>query len=113
MATGSIPTEALAETVAVKPARPLGVALLGLGNYAETELAPSLQETQFCRLTGLVSGHPDKAARWARKYRIPAGNIYNYENFDRIADNPEIDIVYVVTPPALHREYVVRAAKAK
>ena len=39
-------------------------------------------------------------------------NIYNYDNFDRIADNPEIDIVYVVTPPALHPEFTIRAAKA-
>ncbi len=112
VAAAGMPADASAEAPAARPGRPLGVALLGLGNYAETELAPSLQETRFCRLAGLVSGHPEKAARWARQYGVPAKNIYNYENFDRIARNPDIDIVYVVTPPALHREYVVRAAKA-
>jgi glucose-fructose oxidoreductase len=90
----------------------LGVALLGLGRYASGQLAPALQETNLCQLTGVVSGHPDKAAQWADKYGFPQKNIYNYDNFDSIANNPNIDIVYVVTPPALHPEFVIRAAKA-
>lgn len=39
-------------------------------------------------------------------------NIYNYDNLERIADNRGIDIVYVVTPPALHPEFALRLAKA-
>ncbi len=39
-------------------------------------------------------------------------NIYNYASFDRIADNPDIDIVYVVLPNAMHAEYTIRAARA-
>ena len=94
------------------PARPLGVALLGLGSYSANELAPALQETKRCRLTGVVSGSPDKAARWARHYDLPKKNLYNYDNLERIAENPDIDIVYVVTPPALHAQFAIRAAKA-
>jgi glucose-fructose oxidoreductase len=90
----------------------LGVALLGLGRYASGQLAPALQETNLCELRGVVSGHPDKAAQWADQYGFPTKNIYNYDNFDSIAHNPDIDIVYVVTPPALHPEFVIRAAKA-
>ena len=90
----------------------LGVALLGLGRYATHQLAPALQETNHCQLTGVVSGHPDKAAQWASRYGFPKKNIYNYDNFDSIASNPDIDIVYVVTPVALHPEFVIRAAKA-
>ncbi len=63
-------------------------------------------------LAGVVSGHPEKIAKWQKQYSLPEKNCYNYENFDRIADNPEIDIVYVVTPNTLHRDHVVRAAKA-
>lgn len=90
----------------------LGVALLGLGRYATTELAPALQQTNLCELRGVVTGHPDKAVQWAQQYKLPPKNIYNYDNFDRIAHNPDIDIVYVVTPPALHPEFAIRAAKA-
>ncbi|MGA9875331.1 MAG: Gfo/Idh/MocA family oxidoreductase, partial [Solirubrobacteraceae bacterium] len=106
------PSSSRAEILAANQGRPLGVALLGLGNYATGELGPSLRETKFCRLAGVVSGHPEKAAQWARDYDLPAKNLYNYENFDRIADNPDIDIVYVVTPPAIHPEFVIRAARA-
>ncbi|PSR55744.1 glucose-fructose oxidoreductase [Adhaeribacter arboris] len=91
----------------------LGIALLGLGKYSEGQLAPALQETENCYLAGIVTGSPDKVDKWKRQYDIPDKNVYSYENFDQIKDNPDIDIVYVVTPNALHREYVVRAARAK
>jgi glucose-fructose oxidoreductase len=90
----------------------LGVALLGLGRYATGQLAPALQLTKNCRLAGVVSGHPEKLAQWAKDFSLPEKNLYNYENFDRIADNPDIDIVYVVTPPGLHAPFAIRAAKA-
>ena len=92
--------------------RKLGIALLGLGGYSTYELGPALRQTNLCRLTGVVTGSPEKAERWAATYSLDKKNIYNYENFDRIADNPDIDIVYVVTPPSLHPEFTIRAAKA-
>ena len=90
----------------------LGVALVGLGYYSTDLLAPALQLTKNCYLTGIVTGTPAKAETWKEKYKIPDKNIYNYQTFDQIADNPDIDVVYVVLPPSMHREYVVRAAKA-
>jgi predicted dehydrogenase len=95
-----------------KAANKLGVALVGLGGYAGGQLAPALQETQNCYLAGIVTGTPDKATKWKKKYDIPDKNVYDYHNFDSIKDNPDIDIVYVVLPNALHAEYVIRAAKA-
>jgi len=90
----------------------LGIALVGLGYYSTDLLAPALQMTEKCYLAGIVTGTPAKAETWKAKYKIPDKNIYNYQNFDQIANNPDIDIVYVVLPPSMHREYVVRAAKA-
>ncbi|MFD1467276.1 Gfo/Idh/MocA family protein [Hymenobacter caeli] len=92
--------------------RQLGVALVGLGGYSAGQLAPALQQTKRCRLAGIVTGTPAKAAQWKQQYNIPDQNIYDYKTFDRIIDNPAIDIVYVVLPNALHAEYVVRAAQA-
>jgi predicted dehydrogenase len=91
----------------------LGIALVGLGKYSEKQLAPALLETEHCRLAGIVTGTPEKAEKWRRKYNIPDNNIYNYENFDSIRENPDIDIVYVVLPNAMHAEYVIRAAAAE
>jgi len=90
----------------------LGIALVGLGSYSTNILAPALQNTSHCFLAGIVTGTPEKEKIWAEKYGIPESNIYNYENFDRIAENPDIDIVYVVLPNSMHAEYTIRAANA-
>lgn len=95
-----------------KNQKKLGIALVGLGKYSEGQLAPALEKTEHCYLAGIVTGTPDKAEKWKKKYNIPDKNIYNYQTFDTIRDNPDIDIVYVVLPNALHKEYVIRAAKA-
>jgi glucose-fructose oxidoreductase len=90
----------------------LGIALVGLGYYSTDLLAPALQQTKNCYLAGIVTGTPSKAETWKQKYNIPDKNIYNYSNFDTIANNPDIDVIYVVLPPSMHREYVIRAANA-
>lgn len=97
-----------------KPPRtgPLGVALLGLGHYSEQQLAKALQRTRHCKLRGIVTGSPHKIGSWQKKYAISDRNVYSYETLPRIADNPEIDVVYVVTPPSLHAKYSVMAAQA-
>lgn len=89
-----------------------GIALVGLGNYAPSQLAPALLEAQNCYLAGIVTGIPEKARSWSEKYNIPAKNIYNYQTFDQIRNNPDIDIVYVVLPNFMHAEYSIRAAQA-
>lgn len=106
------PTPASLSASGSSPAKKLGVALVGLGNYSNLQLAPALLETQNCYLAGIVTGTPEKAKTWATKYNIPAKNIYNYQNFDQIRNNPDIDIVYVVLPNFLHAEYTIRAAQA-
>jgi glucose-fructose oxidoreductase len=90
----------------------LGIALVGLGYYSTDLLAPALQQTKNCYLAGIVTGTPAKAETWKTKYNIPEKNIYNYQNFDQIASNDDIDVVYIVLPPSMHREYVIKAANA-
>lgn len=90
----------------------LGVALVGLGSYAEHQLAVGLEQSKYCYLAGIVTGTPSKIPKWKAKYNIPDKNIYNYQTFDSIADNKDIDIVYIVLPNSMHHEYVIRAAKA-
>jgi glucose-fructose oxidoreductase len=89
----------------------LGVALVGLGYYSTDLIAPALQKTEFCELKGIVTGSPEKAKIWQQKYGLKDKNIYSYQNFEQIANNPEIDVIYVILPPSMHREYVVRGAK--
>jgi predicted dehydrogenase len=95
-----------------KKAAKLGIALVGLGGYSTGQLAPALQQTEYCYLAGIVTGTPSKAEAWKEKYTIPEKNIYNYGNYDSIKDNPDIDIIYVVLPNSMHAEYTIRAANA-
>lgn len=89
----------------------LRVAIMGLGSYG-TRVADAMQSCTKARLVGVISGTPSKITAWQTKYNIPAKNCYNYENFDNIKDNPDIDAVYVITPNALHKDQVIRVAKA-
>src|SRR5215510_7057115 len=102
----------IADLLAQNQGRKLGIALLGLGRYATNQLLPALSQTKLCYLAGVVTGHPEKGQKWATDYNLNSRNVYSYETFDRIADNKDIDIVYVVTPPGLHPDFVIRAAKA-
>src|ERR1051325_6013610 len=90
---------------AVNPSRQIGFALCGLGNLSTHQLAPALQSTKFCKLTGIITGTPEKAKRWQAQYNIPDRNVYNYSTMAKLADNPEIDVVYVVTPNGLHADH--------
>jgi len=90
----------------------LGVALAGLGRYASGQLAPGLQETEHCELRGIVTGTPSKIPEWQERYGIPDRNVYSYETLPDIANNDDIDIVYIVTPPGVHARDSIVAAEA-
>lgn len=97
---------------AARPSAKLGVALLGLGKYAETQLAPALLRTQHCTLRGIVTGTPDKVPRWQKQYALEDRHVYDYGSLARIADDAAVQVVYVVTPTALHAKYAIMAAEA-
>ena len=92
--------------------RKLGFALVGVGGLSTGQLAPALQKTQYCRLAAIVTGTPSKIPVWQSRYNIPDKNVYSYDTIEHIADNSDIDVVYVVTPNALHARDTIKAAKA-
>jgi predicted dehydrogenase len=89
----------------------LRVAIMGLGSYG-TRVAEAMRECKMAKLTGVISGTPSKITTWQSRYNIPEKNCYNYENFDNIKDNPDIDAIYVITPNGLHKDEAIRIAKA-
>ncbi|WP_146903196.1 Gfo/Idh/MocA family protein [Adhaeribacter aerolatus] len=99
------------ENLAYQQGKVLRVAIMGLGSYG-TRVADAMQACKRAKLVGAISGTPAKLKDWQSKYNIPAKNCYNYENFDQIKNNRDIDAVYVITPNALHRDQVIRVAKA-
>jgi predicted dehydrogenase len=94
------------------PVRRIGFALVGIGKLTQKQLIPALRNTKIAKLAALVSGSADKAKVFAGAEGVPERNLYNYDTFDRIADNPDVDVVYIVLPNAMHAEYTVRALRA-
>jgi predicted dehydrogenase len=90
----------------------LGFCFVGIGGLTMGQLLPEIHHCKLCKPVAFVSGHPDKARQQAEKHGVDPKHIYNYDNFDSIKDNPEIDVVYVVLPNSMHAEYTIRAAKA-
>ena len=99
-------------SVSLPPDKRIGYAIVGLGNLSLGEILPAFGASKYSKPVALVSGSPDKAKKIAAQYGIADKNIYSYETYDQIKDNPEIDSVYIVLPNSMHEEYVVRAAKA-
>jgi predicted dehydrogenase len=89
----------------------LKVAIMGLGSYG-TRVAEAMLSCKRAKLTGVISGTPSKIKNWQAKYGIAEKNCYNYETFDQIKNNPDIDAVYIITPNALHHPQAIRVAQA-
>jgi predicted dehydrogenase len=110
----AIPTFGNAFTKPIKTTgdRKLNIALCGLGRYANYVADGILSSSQYCRIAGIITGTSSKIPDWQKRFDIPDANIYNYENFDSISKNKDIDLVYVVLPNSMHKEFTIRAAKA-
>ncbi|WP_029204607.1 Gfo/Idh/MocA family protein, partial [Pedobacter agri] len=82
-----------------------------LGGYG-TRFAEAMKDCTKAKLVGVISGTTSKIKDWQAKYNIPEKNCYNYDNFDQVKNNPDIDAIYVITPNALHHSQVIRVANA-
>jgi len=89
-----------------------GIALLGLGYYATEQLAPAFRHTTACYLAAVITGERSKGDRFINEYGLLPKQVYTYDQFDAIKNDPSIDIIYVVLPHHLHAEYTIKALEA-
>ena len=89
----------------------LRVALMGLGGYSNM-VAKAIQACSRVKITALISGTPAKLSSWGEKYQVPESSRYNYQTVDQIKDSKEVDVVYITTPNALHKDNVIQVARA-
>ena len=85
-------------------------AIVGLGTFAVGQVIPGFADARSSRITAFVSGNPAKARDLGARYGVE--RFYGYDDYDRIADDPEIDCVYIVLPVGLHAEFTIRALQA-
>src|SRR3954447_20064993 len=94
------------------PGKKLGWAIVGLGSLAINQILPAFAKCEKSKVVALVSGHPAKAQKLALRYGVSPKNIYNYENYDSMKDNPDVDVIYIVLPNGMHAEYTIRGFEA-
>jgi predicted dehydrogenase len=110
--TGSLFGPAQAQQVPEPPGKKLGWAIVGLGRLSINQILPAFAKCEKSRVVAFVSGSPEKANKLAQRYGVNPKSIYNYQNYDSIRDNPEVDIIYIVLPNGMHAEYTIRGARA-
>lgn len=103
---------ASAQQVPDPPGKKVGWAIVGLGSLAINQILPAFAKCEKSRVVALVSGHPEKARKLAARYGVDPKRIYDYQNYDSIRNNPEVDVIYIVLPNGMHAEYTVRGHQA-
>ena len=92
--------------------RKAGWAIVGLGQLALGEIMPAFADCKLSKPTALVSGHRQKAEQVAEVYGVPQEHLYNYENYDALAANDDVDVIYIVLPNSMHAEFTNRGLRA-
>lgn len=89
----------------------IGFAIVGIGRLSINQILPAFGRTKLCKPVALISGNASKAQKVAVQCGIKPSAIYSYSNYEQLAENPEVKVVYIVLPNSMHAEYTVRAAK--
>ncbi|MBB3221839.1 Gfo/Idh/MocA family protein [Pseudoduganella umbonata] len=90
----------------------VGIALVGLGRITVNEMLPALAQCRHAKPVALVTGDRAKGLKIAHQYNIPESAVLDYKDYDRLAQMPDVQGVYLGLPNHMHLEYTVRAARA-
>jgi predicted dehydrogenase len=82
--------------------------IIGVGNVTEIKSGPALQQADRSALVAVMRRSGDKAADYARRHGVPRW----YDDPDALIADPEVDAVYIATPPDSHSDYALRVAAA-
>lgn len=82
--------------------------IIGCGDVCEVKSGPALYKAQGSQLSIVMRRDPERAADFARRHGVPRYTT----DADAVINDPEVDIVYVATPPGEHEVYALRVARA-
>ena len=95
------------------PSQRVGFAVVALGRLTVEQIIPAFAQTKKCKLAALVSGSPDKLKAIGAQCGLPAESLYSYDDFERIAQNDAVKVIYIVLPNSMHKDFVLRSARIK
>ena len=83
--------------------------IIGCGDVTEVKSGPGFQKAKNSRLVAVMRRDGDLARDYARRHQVPKW----YDDADSLIHDDEVDAVYIATPPAFHKDYTLKVAKAK
>lgn len=82
--------------------------IIGTGDVTEKKSGPAFYKIEHSALAAVMRRDEDKVKDYALRHHVPRW----YTDAGRLINDPEVDIIYVATPPDTHKEYTVRALQA-
>ena len=82
--------------------------IVGCGNVCERKSGPAMYKTPHSALAAVMRRDAEKVADFARRHNVPK----SYTDAAALIADPEVDIVYIATPPGTHRELTIQALEA-
>ena len=82
--------------------------IIGCGDVTEVKSGPALQQAANSALVAVMRRNGDLARDYARRHGVPRW----YDDAGALIEDPDVDAVYIATPPSSHEEYVLRVARA-
>ncbi len=82
--------------------------IIGVGNVTEKKSGPAFYKTEHSKLMAVMRRNSDKAADYARRHNVPKW----YTNGNDVINDPDVDAVYIATPPHLHAHYAIEVMRA-
>lgn len=82
--------------------------IIGCGNVTEVKSGPAFQKIKNSELVAVMRRNGELAKDYAKRHHVPKW----YDDADKLIHDPEVDAVYIATPPGSHKEYALKAAKA-
>ena len=82
--------------------------IIGAGDVCEVKSGPAFNLIDHSSLAAVMRRNAEKAKDFAQRHKVPRW----YSDAEELINDPNVDVVYIATPPDSHMEYTLRVAKA-
>ncbi len=82
--------------------------IIGCGDVTEVKSGPAFNKVNNSSLVAVMRRDADKAKDYAQRHHVARW----YSDADKLINDPEVNAIYVATPPSSHEEYALAAIKA-
>src|SRR5437870_5565340 len=82
--------------------------IIGCGDVTEVKSGPAFNKVPNSSLVAVMRRNADKAKDYARRHNVPKW----YDDANKLIADPDVNAIYIATPPSSHEEYTLAALNA-